>query len=46
MNGMSYLQKTFTFPASNGGTSQWKWDLIFLTDVEFQKKYRQPKPTV
>jgi hypothetical protein len=43
MNGMSYQLRTFTLPASNSGTSQLKWDMAFLTDAEFKKKYGTAK---
>jgi hypothetical protein len=38
MNGMQYVQRTFTLPASSGkSTSQVKWDLAFLGEEEFRQ---------
>lgn len=38
MNGCQYLRPTFTLPAS-ANTSNIQWDLSFLTEKEFSKKY-------
>jgi hypothetical protein len=39
MNGMSYVQHTFTLPASNVKQSELRWDLAFLDKKQFHAKY-------
>jgi hypothetical protein len=39
MNGMSYVQSTFTLPASNVKQSELRWDLAFLDKQSFYSKY-------
>lgn len=39
MNGMQYLQPSFTLPSGPQGIGQEQWDFSFLSDDEFQNKY-------
>jgi hypothetical protein len=39
MNGMQYLQHSFTLPAGSNKISDQKWDLAFMSREEFMAKY-------
>jgi len=40
MNGMQYLQHSFTLPAGSTNISSQKWDLAFMSREEFVAKYQ------
>ena len=40
MNGMQYLQRSFTLPAGSEKISAQKWDLAFMSREEFMAKYQ------